>query len=110
MVEFLVEAYFSCDDLQIEGCAERIAETAEALTREGHPVRLVRVVLVPEDETSFFLFEADSPETVQEVAARSGLRFERFGAAVSAWTPPLPSSHLPSSHRTIEPTNQGVPK
>jgi hypothetical protein len=61
---------------------EEISAAAEQLTREGTRVRLVRSILVPEDETCFYLFRAQSGDAVRAAAARAGLRFERVVEAV----------------------------
>lgn len=78
MSEYLVEAYLSPHAREMAGPGpSEIAAAADELTREGHPVRLVRTVLVPGDETCFYLFEAASSLAVVQAATRSGLRFER---------------------------------
>lgn len=54
------------------------ARTASAqLSRQGTPVRFVRSIFVPEDETCFHLYEAASAESVREAARRAALPFER---------------------------------
>lgn len=81
MSEFLVEAY------QPHATSEpdhgTIAAAAEQLTSEGHPVRLVHTVQVPDDETCLYLFEAASSAVVVATAQRCGLRFERVVEATS---------------------------
>jgi hypothetical protein len=62
-----------------------VAKAADQLTKEGHHVRLTRSILIPEDETCFYLFQAQSGDAVREAAERSGLRFERVVDAVSQW-------------------------
>ncbi len=77
MAEFLVEFYVSRDDAgAVERGAERTRLAAEELTREGTPVRYLRSIFVPEDETCFFLYEAGSAAAVREAARRSTLSFE----------------------------------
>ncbi|HZE06081.1 MAG TPA: nickel-binding protein, partial [Solirubrobacteraceae bacterium] len=56
---------------------------AEQLSSEGTPVRYLHCLLVPEDETCFYLYEAAVPEAVDAAARRAGLVFERVSAAVS---------------------------
>ena len=58
-------------------------QTSERLTREGTPVRFLRSVFVPEDETCFFLFEAASATAVQEAGRRAAVQFERVVEAVA---------------------------
>lgn len=85
MAEFLVELYVSrTDGAAVESGAERARDAAEQLTREGRPVRFVRSIFVPEDETCFYLYEAASAEQVREAARRAALPFERVAKAVSA--------------------------
>jgi hypothetical protein len=84
MAEFLVELYVSrADGAEVERAAERARDAAEQLTREGRPVRFVRSIFVPEDETCFYLYEAASAEHVSEAARCADLRFERVAEAIS---------------------------
>jgi hypothetical protein len=85
--EYLVEVYLpqTSDGIVSPGPAE-VSQAADQVTTEGNRVRLLRSVLLPEDETGLYLFEAQSPELIVEVAARCGLRFERVVGAVSKWT------------------------
>jgi hypothetical protein len=82
MPEFLVELYVSRTDTSaVEERSERARRGAEELSREGTPVRYLRSIFVPEDETCFLLYEAGTAEDVEEAARRASLR---FGHAVSA--------------------------
>jgi hypothetical protein len=45
----------------------------------------VRSILVPEDETCFYLFQAQTGDAVRAAAARVGLQFERVVEAVADW-------------------------
>ena len=84
MTEFLVELYVSrTDTLAVERGGERGRLAAEELTREGTPVRYLRSIFVPEDETCFHLYEAATADAVHEVARRAALRFERVAQAVT---------------------------
>jgi hypothetical protein len=84
MAEFLVELYVSqSDDAAVERGAERARAAADELTAEGVPVRYLRSIFVPEDETCFYLYEAASEEAVREAASRAALPFERVAEAVS---------------------------
>ena len=84
MTEFLVEMYVSKID-----CAasvfdwERFSKAAAEVTAEGHPVRLVRSIFVPEDETCFLLVDAEAPEHVRETARRAALACERVVEAAT---------------------------
>ncbi len=78
MPEYLVEFYASrSDGAAVERSAERASVHAAELTREGTPVRYVRSIFVPEDETCFLLYEAVSAADVREAACRAGVPFER---------------------------------
>src|SRR5829696_2885947 len=84
MAEYLVELYVAQGDHHV---AQRHAESAEQasveLTQEGRPVRCVRSIFVPEDETCFLLFDATSADLVAEAVHRAGLRHEHISAAAS---------------------------
>lgn len=85
MSEFLLEAFCPRNAFQLNPRrAYEVQFVADQLTREGKPVRFVRSILVPEDETCFYLFEAPSVEAVHEAAERAGLQVERVTEAVSA--------------------------
>ena len=85
MREFLIELYVPrADRGGAEAAAERVRLAAEELTREGTPVRYLRSIFVPEDETCFFLCEAASIEAVRETARRADLRFERIVEAAAS--------------------------
>jgi hypothetical protein len=78
MTEFLVELYVSKTNGAVVGVEwERLNRAADELTGEGRPVRLLRSIFVPEDETCFVLVEAATAETVRETARRAALPCER---------------------------------
>jgi hypothetical protein len=52
---------------------ERVRSAAEALSREGTPVRFVRSVYVPEYEACRLVFEAPTPDAVALAGRRAGL-------------------------------------
>jgi len=84
MAEFLVEQYVSRSGAPGEGAgAERARRAAAEVNSEGTAVRYLRSILVPEDETCFYLYEAGSADAVREAARRAGLRFERISEAVA---------------------------
>ncbi|MGH3103461.1 MAG: nickel-binding protein [Gaiellaceae bacterium] len=62
----------------LAAAGERARSAAEQLTREGIPVRWVRVVYVPEDDSCFLVFEAPSSEAVVEASRRAALQHERI--------------------------------
>jgi Nickel responsive protein SCO4226-like len=85
MAEYILELYVSRSDPEtVAAGAERARVSAEELTAEGTPVRYVRVIFVPEDETCFFLYQAHSADAVREAAARAGLESDRVTEALGA--------------------------
>ena len=82
MTEYLLELYVArANAVAIDQDAQRVRLAAEEHTRQGTPVRYLRSIFVPDDETCFYLFEAASLEGVRAVADRAGLRFERIAEA-----------------------------
>lgn len=82
MADFLVEVYTSrLDGAALAKLVARLKAAAEAMSAEI-PVTYLRSIHVPEDETCFHLFEADSAEIVREAGRRAGLTFDRVAAAV----------------------------
>jgi Protein of unknown function (DUF4242) len=74
MKEYLVELYVSCAERDGVGRrAERAQRAALELTEAGTPVRFVRSIFVPTDETCLLLFEAPSIDVVREAARRAEL-------------------------------------
>ena len=85
MAEYLVELYVAQGDhLAAQQHAERAERAGTELTREGRPVRCLSSIYVPEDETCFLLYEADSADLVEEAIQRAGLRHEHISAATSS--------------------------
>ena len=85
MPSFLVEAYLprsQPDEAQAAGRRTRAA--ANALSREGTPVRYVRTTFLPDDETCFHLVEAVSTEVVEELSRRAELGHTRIVPAIEA--------------------------
>lgn len=86
MPEFLIELYVSrSDGAAVERSARNARLAAEELTREGRPVRYVRSIFVPEDETCFLLYEARVAADVEEAARRASLPLERAAVAIAGW-------------------------
>jgi hypothetical protein len=83
MAEFIVELYVSRSDPgAVSDAAKRARVAADELTQGGEPIRYVRAIFVPEDETCFFLYEAGSADVVRAAAARAGLRSGRVTEAL----------------------------
>ena len=79
MAEYLVERYVSRRDAaDVAVGAERARREAERMSSKGVRVRLVRSIFIPEDETCFYLYEADSVDVVLEAARRADIRVDRI--------------------------------
>jgi hypothetical protein len=88
MPEFLVELYVPHGgDAAVARHARSARSAALQLTREGRPVRYMRSIFVPEDETCFFLYEAATAGDVEEAARRASLRFDHVALAIAARDP-----------------------
>ena len=84
MGTYIVELYVACgEEPALERGMELARVAAERLTRTGRPVRHLRSIFVPEDETCFLLFEAGDADTAQEAARAAGLPFERAATAAA---------------------------
>jgi Protein of unknown function (DUF4242) len=86
MADFLVEVYTPrLDRAALAKLVARLKDVVEAMSAEI-PVTYLRSIHVPEDETCFHLFEAESAEVVFEAGRRAGLTFDRVAAAVEPVT------------------------
>jgi uncharacterized protein DUF4242 len=82
VTEFLLELYFSRSDAAaVELGALRAREAAEELRLEGVAVRYVRSIYIPEDETCFLVYEANTSDAVRRAASRASLSSGRILAA-----------------------------
>jgi len=81
--EFLLERYASRSDSEAAAGAERARQAARRMRLEGTSVSLVSSIFVPEDETCFDLFEAESLDAVREAARRAELRIDRITRAAA---------------------------
>jgi hypothetical protein len=82
---YLVEVFVTRSRAREAGAAGRRARTAaEALSREGTSVRYLRTTYLPDDETCFHVFEADSAAAVEEVSRRARLGRVRVVTAIEA--------------------------
>lgn len=78
MTRYLVELYLSrAGSDGLAAAAARARSAAETMALEGLPVRWLRTIFVPEDETCFYLYEAASAELVRTAGERAGIPFER---------------------------------
>jgi hypothetical protein len=57
--------------------ATRAHQAADAMTREGTPIRYLRALFLGDDEVCFHLYEAASPDLVREASRRAAIPVER---------------------------------
>jgi hypothetical protein len=81
MSSYLLEAYTPASAL-LEEIEARVRIAAAELADSGTPVRHVRSIFVPEDETCFHLLDATSSEAVAETARKAGISKPRITKAV----------------------------
>lgn len=93
MPEYLVETYAARDAADsVAHAARRARRATEDMTREGTAVRFVRSLFVPEDETCFFLYEAETIDVVRTAAALAELEFDRVAETVAEPVSPAPQA------------------
>jgi hypothetical protein len=110
MPEFLAETYTPRGAPRRTPPTSRAAEQADGL---GGPVRFPGAIVVPEEETCFWLYQAPSAAAVRAAMTAAGLRPERITEAV-AIRPPAPSPDRPGTcsgppHRTPRPGPRAGP-
>ena len=59
--------------LDVQALADRSRAAADELSQAGTPLRFLRSIYVPEDESCFLLFEAESVQAVEQAASHAGL-------------------------------------
>jgi hypothetical protein len=83
MTKYLAELYLPRSGSDgLHDAARRARTAAKELTAEGTAVRYLRSIFVPQDETYFLLYEAESADAVAEASARAGIAVERIVDAV----------------------------
>lgn len=91
MATFLAELYLSRASAgELRDAAFRARSAAQSMTCEGTPIRYLRAIFLSDEETCFHVFEAGSPELVEEASRRAAIPVERVIAAldVDPWTAP----------------------
>jgi hypothetical protein len=80
---YLVETYVPRAQVQeAQAAGLRARAAAELLSREGMVVRHIRTTFLPDDETCFHIFDAESEEIVRDVCRQAGLDSLRIVPAV----------------------------
>jgi Protein of unknown function (DUF4242) len=81
MQEYLLEFYMPRGDAHTTNDdGESARSAAEELTRRGTAVRYRRSIFVPDEETCFLLFEAESADAVRDAAVLAALPCGRISA------------------------------
>jgi hypothetical protein len=84
MQEYLLELYLSrTDEPAAVANGQSARAAAEELTQRGTRVSVRRSFFVPEEETLFVLFEAESAEAVRNAARLASLPFDRVSLALT---------------------------
>ncbi len=82
MVSWLVEAYVpQPDSEQLPALVARLQAKAAAMRSEGIPVRHVRSILLPGEETCLHLIEGPSAAVVSELGRRADLICDHIAEA-----------------------------
>ena len=82
MQSYLVEVYVPRSRAhEARASGHRACVAAEALAHEGAAIRYVRTTYLPDDETCFHMFEAESTEIVEDARRRAELGRARIVAA-----------------------------
>jgi len=82
MRKYLAELYLARrTGLGVDTIAARLREAVEEISAAGTHVVFLQSIYVPDDETWFGLFEAESTDAVEEAARRAGLSCERIAPA-----------------------------
>jgi hypothetical protein len=82
--EFLLEFYVSrSDGAAVADGARRARAAAAQLNREGTPVRYLRSLFLPDEETCFYLYEAASADAVRAAACRAQLPSHTVAEAIT---------------------------
>jgi len=87
MASYLIEAYTAIAGHELAESVARIDSVAHAMSRRGVPVRQLKAILVPDDETCFYLVDAPSAHAVELLARKAHFTFTRIVEVVE-WGPP----------------------
>jgi Protein of unknown function (DUF4242) len=81
MSSYLLEAYTPASAL-LDHIEARVRSAAAEISESGTPVRHVRSIFVPEDETCFHVLDGPSREAIARTAKRAGISTPRITKAV----------------------------
>jgi hypothetical protein len=101
MATYLAELYLpEASAAELRAAAQRARSAADEMTREGTPIRYLRALFVGADETCFHLYEAPSPQLVEEASRRAEIPVERVAEALDI---DLEAPQSAESHGRSEP-------
>lgn len=82
---YLVEHYWpgiTADAFR--AASQRVRTTAEIMSHAGTPVHCLHSIMVPVDESAICMIDAPSRESIEQLYARAGVRFDRIVTALEA--------------------------
>ncbi|KAA0097911.1 hypothetical protein CIW49_14565 [Mycolicibacterium sp. P1-18] len=89
MACFLAEWYRTeLTERAVGGLTALLESTAQVMSVEAAPVRLLVTVSVPADDALYGIFEADAPEVVLRTCTRAGALPHRLTPQVQTWIAP----------------------
>jgi hypothetical protein len=77
-MHYLAEFYLPGHDIDLAGLAKQARNAAEQASRAGPPVRFIKAIHAPQDESCFAIYEADTPTAVTTAGALAGLTFDHI--------------------------------
>jgi hypothetical protein len=93
---------------ELQAVAAAARDAADRLREEGMPVRFLRSLFVPEDESCFFLYEGPSAEAVGEAGRRARSRSDAFPRpSASILTCPISADRRTSALRLRDHEHDG---
>jgi hypothetical protein len=106
MPEFMAETYIPRGGPGAPAPGD-LAQAAAQASRPGAAVRFLGAILLPGEETGFWLYQAPAAEAVRAAMTAAGLRPERITPALTIRPPPcpprpggVPAADLPSRSAT----------
>jgi len=76
---YLLESYLPRHELPERAqTVARVRRAARAVSAQGTPVRYLRSIFIPGDESCFHLFEGPSAEAIEEVSRQADLEHDRI--------------------------------
>lgn len=89
-MQYLVELYAPRSAIgHLPELGERLGRAAAEVARGGRAVAYLWAIVVPEDETCYLLYDAESADAVAAAAHGGAVAFERIVEATSAEAAPV---------------------